>query len=90
MCQIVPCQALLANGAQCYSESCWEVGLSFITKSFSQMQLLTACHTVTTATELYVLDSLENDIVLGMDWLQKWNPQVDWALSELCLSIDEC
>ena len=54
------------------------------------MQLPTSHHTVTTATKLYVLDLLENGIVLGMDWLQKWNPQVDWALSELCLSIDEC
>lgn len=28
--------------------------------------------------ECFVLDSLSNEIVLGMAWLNKFNPSIDW------------
>ena len=34
---------------------------------------------------LYVLRGLSNDVVLGMNWLAKFNPKINWVDLSLCL-----
>ena len=37
-----------------------------------------------------VLPSLTTDVILGMDFLQKYNPQVNWSQNTLSFVLDSC
>ena len=37
-----------------------------------------------------VLPSLTTNIILGMDFLQKYNPHVDWSQNTLSFVLDSC
>ena len=34
-----------------------------------------------------MVEHLSNDLVLGMDWLKRWNPVVDWVGCTLSLKL---
>src|SRR5687768_3711648 len=40
----------------------------------------------TETTEFYITDIGDNDVILGMDWLKKHNPEIDWAEQTIDLS----
>ena len=35
-------------------------------------------HQVTVSLQLYVLDGLQSDIILGMDFVKRYNPSISW------------
>jgi len=37
-----------------------------------------------------VLPSLTTDVILGMDFLRKYNPHVDWSRNTLSFVLDSC
>ena len=34
---------------------------------------------VTVSSQLYVLDGLQSDVILGMDFLKRYNPSISWV-----------
>lgn len=40
---------------------------------------------ITTSAALYVLEDMEDDLILGMDWLERENPKADWRRKTILL-----
>ena len=48
---------------------------------------------MTTAVKLYVLEGLSTDVILGMDFLQRYNPSISWidaCVAMPCLATNGC
>ena len=68
----------LADGSTVYYSSVIDVPIHLFGQSTSLDISVQCC----------MLDHLSSDLVFGMDWLQPYNPVIDWIGSMLDLCID--
>ena len=68
----------IANGSTSISNEVLEVGLVFTAQGASLRQ-------VTMQAVLYTLDSLQTDMILGMDFFSWYNPQISWIDSHVAM-----
>ena len=68
----------VANGSTSISDDVLEVGLVFTAQGDSSRQ-------VTTQAVLYVLEGLQTDVILGRDFLRRYNPQTSWIDSRVAM-----
>ena len=67
----------VANGNQMLCHNVLELDLTFSVEGGDHQVVVHSC--------LYVLDGLQNDAILGMDFLKRYNPQISWIDSRVVM-----
>ena len=69
----------VANGSTSISDDVLEVGLVLTAQGDSLRQV------VTMQAVFYMLDGLQTDMILGMGFLRRYNPQISWIDSRVTM-----